>query len=473
MESGADSGTGPLDHSTTGTLSPAEVSRGLRVSIVEGGFAILYSTLGGGMFLIGLALWLGANSFQIALVSAIPALVTGFGFLAGYLVRRSGSKKRLVIWTAGIGRSVFAVLVPFLLLRMHVSLVLFFATVAVSSIIMTICGTTWTSWISDLVPEARRGRFFGLRNAIHGIIGVSTAYAAGRGMDWLKASGHEPVGYGLAFGLAVLFGLVSTLCLFKQPEPELEPRPALGLRETLLGPLKEPQFRRLTVFLAVWFVTGTLASPFYLVHMMKNLHFSFAAIGVYSIIGGVAGMVFQLFWGRAIDRFGARPVTILNFALVGIMPLLWLFATPSFRLPIWGDALMNGVVWTGGSLGLWSLLLELADNPARKESYFAIYSAVTGLCAFAASMLSGVVAQAMHGFHVTIAGHSFINYHVMFLAAGLSRFVTLPLLLRVHERDSKSVGHTMRALGTMALWQLNAGKDLVLGALGLRGKDQP
>jgi MFS family permease len=468
-ESGADSNTRSLDPLIPRSLSSSEVTRGLRVSIVEGAFAMLYSTLGGGMFLIGLALWLGANSFQIALVSAIPALVTGFG----YLVRRSGSKKRLVIWTAGIGRSVFAVLVPFLLLRIHVGLVLFFATVAVSSIVMTIAGTTWTSWISDLVPEERRGRFFGLRNAIHGIVGVATAYAAGRGMDLLKAQGLEPVGYGLAFGLAVLFGLVSTLLLFKQPETALEPQPALSLRETFLGPLKEPQFSKLMLFLAVWFVTGTLASPFYIVHMMKNLHFSFTAIGIYSIIGGVAGMVFQLFWGRVIDRFGARPVTILNFALVGIMPLLWLFATPSFRLPIWGDALLNGVVWTGASLGLWSLLLELADNPARKESYFAIYSAVTGLSAFAASMLSGVIAQALHGFHVTIAGYTFINYHVMFLAAGLSRFVTLPLLVRVHERDSKSVGHTMRALGTMALWRLNAGKDQLLGAFGLRGKDQP
>ena len=472
-DTGPDSGTGPLDHSTTRPLSASEVNRGLRVSVVEGGFAMLYSTLGGGMFLTGLALWLGANSFQIALLSAIPALMTGFGFLSGYLVRRAGARKKLLIWTAGIGRSVFVVLVPFLLLRMKVSLVLFFATVAVSSLIMTIAGTVWTSWISDLVPEERRGRFFGMRNAIHGILGVATAYAAGRGMDLLKAQGHEPTGYALAFGLAVIFGLVSTFLLLRQPEPELAPRPPLSLRRTFLGPLKEPQFGRLTLFLAVWFVTGTLASPFYIVHMMKNLHFSFAAIGVYSIIGGVTGMVMQLFWGRAIDRFGARPVTVLNFALVGVMPLLWLFATPSFRLPIWGDALMNGLVWSGASLGLWNLLLELADNPAHHESYFAIYSAVTGLGAFVASMLAGIVAQALHGFHVTIAGLAFINYHVMFLAAGLLRFVTLPLLLRVRERDSKSVPHTMRALGAMALWQLNAGKDSVLAALGLRAKDQP
>ena len=455
------------------SLTRPEIDRGLRVSIVEGAFAMVYSTLGGGMFLTGLALWLGANSFQIALLSAIPALVTGFGFLSGYLVRRAGERKALLIWTAGIGRSVFFVLVPFLLLRMKVSLVLFFATVALSSLIMNVAGTVWQSWISDLVPEERRGRFFGLRNAIHGVLGVATAYAAGLGMDWLKAKGHEPTGYALAFGLAVIFGLVSTLLLNRQPEPELAPRPRLSLRDTFIGPLKETQFSRLALFLAVWFLTGTLASPFYLVHLMKNLHFSFAAIGVYSIIGGVTGMVMQLLWGRAIDRFGARPVTVLNFALVGVMPLLWLFATPSFRLPIWGDALMNGLVWSGASLGLWNLLLDLADDPSHRESYFAIYTVVTGLGGFTASMLAGVIAQTLHGFRLKLLGLEFVNYDVLFLAAGLSRFACLPLLLRVRERGSKSVRHTVRAVTALGLWRINRGRDVLLDALGLRGKDQP
>jgi len=468
-----DSDTRSLDPSIPRSLSASEVTRGLRISIVEGGFAMLYSTLGGGMFLTGLALWLGANSFQIALLSAIPALVAAFGFLSGYLVRWTGERRNLLVWTAGIGRSVFIVLVPFLLLQTKVSLVLFFVTVALSSLIMNIAGTVWQSWISDLVPEERRGRFFGLRNAIHGIIGVATAYLAGRGMDWLKAQGYEPLGYAFAFGLAVIFGLVSTLLLLRQPEPELSPRPRLSLRQTFIGPLKEPQFSKLILFLAVWFVTGTLASPFYIVHMMKNLHFSFAAIGVYSIIGGVTGMVMQLLWGRAVDRFGSRPVTILNFSLVGVMPLLWLFATPTFRLPIWGDALMNGLVWSGASLGLWGLLLDLADDPSHRESYFAIYNTVTGLGGFTASMLSGVIAQALHNFRLTLFGLEFVNYDLLFLAAGLSRFACLPLLLRVHERGSKSVRHVVQALGTLALWRLNAGKDVILDFLGLRSKDQP
>jgi hypothetical protein len=98
---------------------------------------------------------------------------------------------------------------------------------------------------------------------------------------------------------------------------------------------------------------------------------------------------------------------------------------------------------------------------------------VTGLGAFAASMLSGVIAQALHGFRVVVAGYAFINYHLMFLAAGLLRFVTLPLLLRVHERGSRSVRHTIRAVSALGVWRINRGRDMLLDALGLRSRGQP
>ncbi len=452
-------------------LNPNEINRGLKISIIEGTFATLYTTLAGGMFLAGLALFLGANSFQIALLTAIPALVSGFSFLAGYLVRRVGARKRVVLWTAGLGRTVYLLFVPFLLLGIRFKIELFLLVVMLSSVLMAIAGTVWTFWISDLVPEERRGRFFGMRNAILNVSGVFVAYAAGRGMDWLKAGNQEISGYALAFTLAVSFGLVSTLLLTRQPEPPLTPRPEPSLKEIFLGPLHEPQFRRLTIFLAVWFLTGTLASPFYLVHLIKNLHFSFAAIAIYSMIGGVIGVLFQLFWGRVIDRFGSRPVTVFNFALVGLMPFLWLFATPHFRLPIWIDAILNGTVWTGASLGLWNLLLDLADNPARKESYFAIYSVVTGLGAFIAAILAGTVAQLLSRFHLTILGLDFYNYDVMFLFAGLARFACLPLLLKVQEPGSKPLRYTIRVLGNFALWRLNAGKDVIIEALGIKSRD--
>jgi hypothetical protein len=45
--------------------------------------------------------------------------------------------------------------------------------------------------------------------------------------------------------------------------------------------------------------------------------------------------------------------------------------------------------------------------------------------------------------------------------------------LRVHERGSKSVRHTIRVVGTVGLWHINWGKDTLFEALGLRSRGQP
>ncbi len=452
-------------------MTPEQIKRGLRISIIEGGFATLHFALTTGMFLTGLALWLGANSFQIALLSAIPALSSGFGFLAGHLVRRFGTRKLLSQIGGFIGRTLYILPVPFLLLGRKMPIILLFLMLILSSIIMTVAGTIWTYWMSDLVPEESRGSYFGFRNAIHGMIAVLTAYVGGRALDAFKAHNQEHLGYGLGFGLAVLFGWIASVIISWQPEMPVKYRPPLSLKQTFLGPLREKSFRRFILFMAGWCFLATIGGPFYLVHMMRNLHFSFAAIGLYSLLTGVTGIAGQLFWGKMIDRFGARPITVLTILVVNVLPLLWLLATPSFRLPIYLDAILNGAISTGAGLGFWSLMFNLAEDPAHKESYFATYFGVTGLCSCASSLLSGVLAQLLAGFHLTIFGRSFINFHLLFLLAIVTRFSTLPLLLRVSEPGSDPISHTARVLGAWAAWRINTGRDAFLKILGLGARD--
>lgn len=462
----------PVATAPAAGLSRAEVRRGLRISIVEGAFANSHLVLAGGMFLTGLALHLGARPFHIGLLAAIPALVSVVALAAGSFVRRAGSRRGLTVWTSGAGRATFIVLVPFLLLKLELGLGLFFAVVLVYNVLLAFAGTTWNSWMSDLVPEDSRGRFFGRRNAILGGIGMVLTFGAGRAMDWVKT--HDPdLGYGLAYLLAVALGVVSALLLSRQPEPPLVPRPHVPLRERLFGPLvEERQFRRLIVFIGVWFLTCTMASPFYMAHLLTNLRFSFTSVGVYAILGGTTGILFQLFWGWHIDRFGPKPAAVVSFAFVGVMPLLWVFATPTFRLPIWIDGVLNGLFWTGANLGLVNLLFALGDNPVRKESYFAIYGVVVGLATFVASLAGGAIAQALAGFRLELFGHTYVNYHLLFLVSGLARFACLPLLVRIQERRSRTVVRTVQVLGTYALNRLNYNKEVFLHAFRARPRDR-
>jgi hypothetical protein len=40
-------------------------------------------------------------------------------------------------------------------------------------------GVAWLSWMSGLVPEEIRGRFFGLRNSVLGLVTITVALAGG------------------------------------------------------------------------------------------------------------------------------------------------------------------------------------------------------------------------------------------------------------------------------------------------------
>src|SRR3990172_1884777 len=96
-------------------ISPHDVRRGLVISIVEGAFATVHIQLSGGVFLSGLALFLGARDLEIGLLGALPALLAPVGFAAALLVARTGNRRRVVVSTAAIGRALFLIPALFLL----------------------------------------------------------------------------------------------------------------------------------------------------------------------------------------------------------------------------------------------------------------------------------------------------------------------------------------------------------------------
>ncbi|WP_244922472.1 MFS transporter, partial [Thermus scotoductus] len=82
-------------------------------------------------------------------------------------------------------------------------------------------GVVWLSWMADLVPEERRGRYFGLRNALLGLVGTLGNLLGGAVADRLP----PPTGYQAVLLLGVGLGLLSVLLLRAQAEPPLPPPP--------------------------------------------------------------------------------------------------------------------------------------------------------------------------------------------------------------------------------------------------------
>ena len=91
--------------------------RGLKFSLWEGASASVHMTLTSGAFLTGYALLLGANDFELSLLLALPMLMQGMQLPGAYFIERSGQRKTLTRWGAGISRLLWLpmILLPFLL----------------------------------------------------------------------------------------------------------------------------------------------------------------------------------------------------------------------------------------------------------------------------------------------------------------------------------------------------------------------
>ena len=425
-----------------------EPDRSLKISIIEGSFATVHITVSLGALVTGYALMLGANDFHLGLLAALNALSTVGSVISAQILGRLGSRKKLTVWGAAVGRALWALLciLPFTRMMPGYKLALFFAVMFLGNTILSAANTAWLSWMTDLVPPEKRGAYFGKRSAILGAVTMLTNYGAGWGFDRMKAAGLQDQGFALIFGLAALFAVIAGLILNRQWEPPLKGEKPLTIYEIVRLPFADPNFKKLLTFFIFWSLSTAVAGPFFGAHMIKNLKMPYSVIALYSIIAGILNLSTQPLWGRVIDKLGNRPVLIFNLIGIFLLPLFWLFATPSFYLPIWVDAFLTGLFWPGFTLAGFNLLLLTAPEQNR-TSYLSVYTMATGFSVFLASLAGGWLANSLHGFAVTLFGQRLINFHLLFAFSSLARIFTLPLALRLTEEKARPVGTLLNLFG--------------------------
>ncbi|MRR10840.1 MFS transporter, partial [bacterium] len=171
--------------------------------------------------------------------------------------------------------------------------------------------------------------------------------------------------------------------------------------------------------------------------------------------------------GKVIDRIGTRPVLAFNIMGIFLLPLFWLFATPTFYLPIWVDAFLTGLFWPGFGLATFNLLLATAPEQNR-TAYFAVQSVAAGAAVFVASLLGGWAATQLAGFRVVVLGQTLINFHLLFALSSLCRILLLPLAFRLREERAQPEAALLGLVGDKVFQRFNSGLGAGIMTLGKR-----
>jgi MFS family permease len=430
-------------------LSKPQIRSSLRALTFESLFATVFYSIIGGALLSNFLLELGAGPVEIGLLASIPQLVNLLQPLGAYLADLNTSRHWYSMSIFVPSRLLWLILVPAigLVTSSHITphqvVQLTLAIMWVANIIEAFGRAPWLSWTAVLVPGRLRGRYFGFRNSLLGLtnfIGVPLL-----GLAVSAWPGGTLQGYRAILVLGIVLGLISPVCHFwiTDVNPHLvqftgsdtsQPQP----RGIDLSLLKDANFLKFVLYLAIWCFAVNVSAPFFNLYMLDNLNINVSVVTLYNGLAAGANLLVLVFWGKLADRIGNRPLLLLVGVLVAVTPLLWLGAgTDPISVWVWLPLLHLLAGGTWAAIDLCTNNLQMAVAPLLHQStYFAIAGAVAGV--------TGAMGITTGSFLATVPGAG--GLLGLFVLSAVLRLAGLLPLVFVQEQRSLPLGKLLGVL---------------------------
>ncbi len=446
-----------------------QVNRSLRHSLKDAAaFAVM--TGSGETYFSAFALYLKASTPQIGLLASLPPLLASFvQLLSAWLGRLTGHRRRIILAGAGIQAATLIPLALLPLLFPSFAVPLLIACVVIYHGGANLVTPQWSSLMGDLVPERRRGRFFALRTRLTSATTFASLVTAGTLLHLLNQRAMTTGGYVTLFAVAAMARAVSWYHLSKMHDPPGH----VAAMEIPLGHgwwrrLRHSPFVRFSAFFALMQFAVAIASPFFTVYMLRDLHFTYLQF----MANTATTVLFQFLtlarWGRISDAFGNRLILATCACVIPFLPVLWTLST-NFWYLIALQAL-SGLSWAGFSLSAGNFLYDLVAREKR-ATYMAVHNVIASSGIFVGALLGGYLGAVIPG-EINLFGHGLVLvsplYGVFVISTIVRLMVVVSLVPRLKEvRIVRPL--TVREL-IFRVTRLNALSGLFFDVVGSRPK---
>ncbi|MBN3905927.1 MAG: MFS transporter [Nostoc sp. NMS1] len=469
----------PIALSPNSRIPKDAIRTSLKASTADSVLAAVYSLGTGGILLSNFLVELGASPVVFGMLSSIPMLVNLIQPLGAYLSERSTSRFQYSLWTHGIGRLLWLVLVIGIVgvslgaINTHQLVILTLLIVLFSNLLGGLGTASWLSWVAMIVPRRLRGRYFGIRNSAANLTNLICVPMAGLAVShWY---GGTLQGYGVVLLISIVLGIAGLGCQYFQVDmnpcsqntyygkltqtseiqPEIPkdessevpqstkdvggdstppascllPSSSIHLPQNQLtnSIWKNSNFLRFLLYFSFWNLAVNLSAPFFNLYMLDTLDLDVSYVTIYNSLQAGATLLMLILWGKLADKIGNRPILICIGILVAATPLLWV-GIGANRLDIWLWLpllhILAGGTWA--AIDLCSNNIQLAIAPIKNQSiYFAIAAAVAGA--------SGALGTTIGSFIVQFA--QFGGLLGLFALSSLFRLAALVPLVFVKEPE--------------------------------------
>jgi MFS family permease len=398
----------------------------MKLSIKEGSFTSLMTGFGES-YISPFAIALKANNFQIGLLSSFTGIISPISQMFGSKLMEKNSRKKIIVsavtlqalmWIpilviiALFYKDLFLSYLPWILIAFY-SLYFIFGALATPS---------WFSLMGDLVPEKTRGRYFGKRNKIIGIVALFATILGALILDLLKTKGLLMAGFAIIFFISCISRLISSFLFRKHCEPKLElSRDYYFSFIQFIKKASTNNFGKFVIYIALIHFATMIAGPFFAVYMLRDLGFSYTLFMLINMSASVFSLLFMPIWGKFSDKYGNRELIKIGSILIPFMPILWLFSPSPYYLAF-VPQLIGGIGWAAFNLGANNFIYD-SVSPQRRGICISYFNMAIGIGTFLGAGIGGYLAQNLN--------ISFMNIILfMFLISGIARILVFVLFFK-------------------------------------------
>ncbi len=414
--------------------TPAEIERARRrtlsLSFWDGAMWSIMTGMGD-MYIAPFAVFLKAGNQALALIGTMPTLLGAVAQLVGaYATDRLRLRRGLLAPVCAIQALFFLplFLVPLLMPGWAVPGVLLFTALGL------FCGNAvapaWISLMGDVAPEAARGDYFGRRSRLVILVVFLSMLAAGGILALFQRVHHVGWGFAVLFSIACCARLASAWLLGLHHDPPYHPTPDSYFSFwDFIRRMPRSNYARFALFYACMMGSICVASPFFTVYMLRDLHWSYAKFTLNSAAFQATQFLLIRWWGRIGDRHGNRVVIVTTSFMLPILPCLWTLSSNYYYLLL--VQCVSGVCWSGFTLAAQNFTFD-AVSPLKRARITSYSTLLNGIF----TVLGGTLLGAW------LANHLPATYHIgpwtlafasslpaVFLLSGLCRLSTALLLL--------------------------------------------
>ncbi|MFC2149201.1 MFS transporter [Candidatus Auribacterota bacterium] len=362
------------------------IAKSIRYSFFNG---LFFNAMNGFLnnFLTPFLLLLGGTPLQVGMLNAFPDISSAMLHIkTPDIIDKFRSRKKPVV--------IFVFLEAFILLIIAVcaflmikSPYLLIIMVTLFSCAAAVANPAWGSWISHLVIKDR-GIFFGRRSRVYGFIKIGATFLAGFLLT--KAKAFNPyLGFALIFFIAFVLRFLGWAYLKRMYEPNIsyEKESYFSIFD-FLAQIKTSNYAKYVLFISLLGFSVNLATPFYAVLMLKDLHFSYM---LYSVLIGtttISRLLFIKRWGHIADHVGNIKIIKFTSVFIGILPLLWIVCRhPVYLIFV---QIFSGFLWAGFHLCTTNFIYD-AVTPEKRARCISYYRTLQGIAIFCGAMLGGIM----------------------------------------------------------------------------------